>query len=218
MIRPVEGRKYLFRGSRNLSPRVSILEPQSIILQFAVENTATHCLRTRLSMKGRLTIVLIFAVALAMGAYGWWHNFRQGQQSLQFWGSDAAVLIRFAPDVQLLLLDPVPDSNRRLETLDIGQRRLAVIQRVEISQVPGLVHARHALIEDASFDWSTTRLPDQPNWQFALRFLRKKQQVTVAFDTNCNRVALVGQTPNAKLLAERMEAFDRRRNDWIQSR
>ena len=165
-------------------------------------------------MSGRLAIALIFGLALAMGAYGWWHNFQQGRKSLRFWGSDAAVMIRFAPEVQLLVLQDRADSGRASETLEIGNRQLAIAEQFDITRIPGLVHARHALVEDASFCWPAGDGTCEPRWQFALRFIRDDRQATVAFDPCCDRVMLVGRTGTAQVLAERMDAFDRKQLDW----
>ena len=165
-------------------------------------------------MKSRLLIVLIFAVAFGLGGYGWWHNYRQGHRSLQLWGSDSAVLIRFAPRVLLLDLSVEAKSNSRSEVLEIDGQRFTVVRQVNIEKVPGLVHARHALIEDASFAWSNAEQPGTPAWQFALRFFDEDQQATIAFDTNCNQVRLIERDRVTRLLAEQMQAFDRKRQDW----
>jgi len=165
-------------------------------------------------MTSRLVIVLIFAIAFGLGGYGWWHNYQQGHRSLQFWGSDSAVLIRYGPRVILLDLGTYPENNSPSESLDIDGQKFAVVQRVNIGQVPGLVHARQALIEDASFAWSTKQQPCVPNWQFALRFLDEDQQATVAFDTNCHQVMLIEEDRMTRLLAEQMQAFDRKRREW----
>ena len=165
-------------------------------------------------MKSRLVVVLIFLVAVVMGGYGWWYNFQQGRRSLRLWGSDAAVLIRYAPQVVLLQLELARPDERASERLDIDSQRFAIVRQFEISKVPGLVHARHALIEDASFVWSARQRACQPNWQFALRFLRGPQRATLAFDTNCDQVRLIEHNRTARLLDEPMRAFDRKRQVW----
>ena len=165
-------------------------------------------------MKSRLLIVLIFAIAFALGGYGWWHNYRQGRRSLQLWGSDSAVLIRYAPQVQLLDLSVSPQSNAQSELLDIDGQRLTVVRQINIEHVPGFIHARHALIEDASFVWSASDQPAAPAWQFALRFLDDGRQATVAFDTNSNQVRLIERDRVARLLDGQMQAFDRKRREW----
>jgi hypothetical protein len=74
--------------------------------------------------------------------------------------------------------------------------RYNILERRDVSGVHGIDHIRHALLEDAHFDWekqSAGRSP--PTWQFALIFVSDSQQLTVAFERDH-----VGRSDRADLL------------------
>lgn len=108
---------------------------------------------------GARAVVAMFAVALAAAAFAWWWNFQRGQRALEFYGPEAATLIRTAPKVELLRNEePVRD----------------------ISKAKGLLNARTSLLGDAGYDWN--REASFVNFDASLRFTAGNQSVTVFFD------------------------------------
>lgn len=75
-------------------------------------------------------------------------------------------------------------------TLAIDGQSYSIVARRDISTARGLVHARHALIVDASFEWpqlATSPVPDT-NLQYAVRFSDDQQTLTVLLDAESRRI------------------------------
>src|SRR5688500_17290353 len=98
--------------------------------------------------RGKLAVVMMFAVALAAAGTAWWFNFHRGRQTLDFYGRDAALMIRTAPHVELLKLIPADASAAEpsAELLTLGDQRLRVAQRQDMSRAKGLINARTSLL------------------------------------------------------------------------
>ncbi|MEX2025742.1 MAG: hypothetical protein WEH44_00550, partial [Pirellulaceae bacterium] len=104
--------------------------------------------------RGKLVVMLMLLAAVALAAFALWWNVASGRRTLEFWGQEAgARIISPQAAVELLWLEPAA-SDADSERLSIGGRTYAVVQKVEITSARGLVHARHALLEDASIDWA----------------------------------------------------------------
>ena len=56
---------------------------------------------------GKVTIVAILAVGVAAAGFSWWFRWQRGAEVLHLWGSEAAIAIRVAPEVELLHLVPL---------------------------------------------------------------------------------------------------------------
>ena len=104
----------------------------------------------RAEKSGKLLIIGVFLVALAAAAASWWFRYSSTHRAAEFWGPQAATLIRDAPRVTLRS-DEAGDDPR------------------DISHAPGLTHMRAALLEDRSYDWSAAGLPDT-DWSSSLVF------------------------------------------------
>lgn len=115
---------------------------------------------------GRWVILTIFALAGLASAFAWWFRGQQGNQALQFWGSQTAYMIRFAPDVTAWRLRSDASAGWSKSSID-GQDWF--VQETCISQARGLRHARQAFIEDASYRWEST-VDEAGRWNFALKF------------------------------------------------
>jgi hypothetical protein len=111
-----------------------------------------------LSGRGSMAVLAMFILALTAAAFAWYINFHRGRRTLEFFGPEAAQLIRTAPKVELL---------RDQEAV------------IDISKARGLLNARTSLLNDASYDWSKKTI-NEP--QDAVRFSRDEQSVTIFFD------------------------------------
>ncbi len=156
-------------------------------------------------------IVVVFVVALSVAATGlavWWRH-EQGRRAMEFWGKDAAIRIRHAPQVEVLQLAGVEEpSASAIESLTINGRQWAVVERRDISNLHGLVHARHALIEDASFEWDAmTDDSAPPTWDYALRFTMDGQTSIVAIDFDTRFVVLIDSGKSARLSKQICEGW-----------
>jgi hypothetical protein len=126
---------------------------------------------------GKLVVLSIFVIALLMAAFAWWWNRQQGWRALEFWGKDSALAIRDGKKVELLQLRPKNGRLVDLEAFDI-------VETKDISQAQGLIHARHSLLQDASFDWNIKAVgisQTEPRDLFAVRFTRQDVITTIVF-------------------------------------
>lgn len=127
-------------------------------------------------------------------------------------GSRTAEMIRYAPLVKVMKLAP-PEADD-METIQIQGEPHGVSASKDITATPGLVHARQALIEDASFLWN--EIPSGPsNWQYVLRFADGDQQISVALDCDQGRVLLVGTDRQTTLKPHLATAYQSRLPKWL---
>ena len=62
---------------------------------------------------GKLLIVAIFLVAFAAAGASWWFRYSATHRTVEFWGPQAAVLLRDAPHVVLRSYDHGTDADRK---------------------------------------------------------------------------------------------------------
>jgi hypothetical protein len=118
---------------------------------------------------GKLLISAMLLAALAAAGASWWFRYEATHLTAQFWGPEAARLIRDAPEVELLVLRR-NDAAGSIEQLNIGGTNWLVADKRDVSQAPGLTHLRNALLEDHSFDWPVHAADSSTDWRWALRF------------------------------------------------
>ncbi|MEE3371718.1 MAG: hypothetical protein VX346_20475 [Planctomycetota bacterium] len=142
--------------------------------------------------RGKWAILTMVLLGCALGGYAVWHHYRQGRRILEFWGSEAAMLIRHADQVEVWRLGPQADQSR--SQLQVVGQSMAVLEQVEISSLRGLVHARHALIIDRNYDWSAAPEGQSVAWNLALHFREDGQQATLVFATDSRLACVAGRT------------------------
>src|SRR5262245_3348969 len=121
--------------------------------------------------RGKLAVLSMFALAVVAATFAWWWNYRRGERCLEFYGSEAATLIRTAKVVEIIEVDPAA--------------RATIMRRIDISRAPGVLNARAALLDDASFEWSSTPppAPSAPQGRLRLvRFAEGDREVLLRFD------------------------------------
>ena len=110
---------------------------------------------------------------------------------VEFWGTDAATIIRLGETVELTQLVRDPESSGQSISFEASELRMLVESEVDwngnsmidISKTGGLVHARQALITDASFDWSEAQGYATEMTQVDLvRFGKKGEFATMAIN------------------------------------
>jgi len=131
--------------------------------------------------RGKIAVLSMFALAIGAATFAWFWNYRRGERCLAFYGSEAATLIRTAPRVEILEVDPA-DS-------------LTIARRIDISHAPGLLNARAALLDDASFQWNVQPRPSttkptrllcfaNSDREVRLRLNREDQSLEILLDGN----------------------------------
>jgi hypothetical protein len=118
---------------------------------------------------GKLLIVGMLAAGVLAAGLNWWFRYAATHRADQFWGADAATLIRDAPRVEALTLEP-GDGTMSADTVPMGRAAWRIVRSQDISHARGLTHLRNALLEDRSFDWPARPLPDDVSWTRGLRF------------------------------------------------
>ena len=146
-------------------------------------------------IRGKVVILFVLGIAVGAAVFAWSFHYMRGRRVLQLWGSETAHLIRVNADqVELLKLIAAAGGGEiesDVETsLTIDGRVHRCAQSIDITTAPGLMHARQALIEDATFDWAQGRGNCTARWEYALRFSHADRQATILIDTNCQRIRL----------------------------
>lgn len=188
--------------------------------------------------RGKLAIGVIFGVGLVLATVAVTFHFRQGRRCIERFGAPVANLIRHAPRVELLTLRArpadAPEGETRAGSTPVGE---APVGEAPVGEIPGagtisidganwplqsqldvttrmgLVHARHALIMDGTYDWSRDVDGITPEWSAGLVFTNGDRQTSVFFDFKQQVVLvtpgriLVSLTPTA---AEAIEVFQQR--------
>ena len=184
-------------------------------------------------------------LGLGLGGYAWWVQLQKGQRILSYWGPRATYLIRHGERVELLLLGDSPaasssdspaastgdspsdspaassgdSSGEPASAISIRGREVPILQVRDITQVPGLVHARHTLIVDSYYEWGGGGPADcVPEWTFALRFSSAEPQetATLVFAPNCHLVHLLEADRELRLLAGLSDALADRSQSWFE--
>jgi hypothetical protein len=140
-------------------------------------------------MRGKLTIIAILVVALAAATFAWWWRATSQRRIREFWGQTAQQTISFAKRVEAFKL---PNADADSKPLRERIEQLPPEAFVDITHAPGLIHAKHSLLEEASFEWEAPP-PSQAkeNWNYGVRFQNGTETVTVLFDFEQRRLAYV---------------------------
>ncbi len=149
--------------------------------------------------RGKLAVVTMFAVALAAAAFAWWWNYSRGQRALEFYKPKAAHLIRTAPQVEILFVGPPGRADAANSPVDSVPGWGTVIRKIDISKAPGLIHARTALLDDASYE---RHVPPtlQSFGPFFVRFRDGRDEVVLMFGWPDGRIIVVGSEDRSEQL------------------
>jgi hypothetical protein len=128
---------------------------------------------------GKLLILAMLAAGVLAAASSWLFRFGATHEAAQYWGPEAVRLIRDAPNVELVELDPAAES-------------FQVAARRNISAAPGMTHLRHALLEDRSFHSFDVPLVTPPAWHWAIEFRDGDDSAALLFSEDCAATTLDG--------------------------
>jgi hypothetical protein len=174
------------------------------------------------SNSGKLVIIGLVAIGLAASLAALWYHRQSGRRALDFWGTQTAVLIARAPEVEALELRPAdeqaadqdnaptPDArpdDRPIQRLGIGGRFYLVARAADASQARGAGNIRRAMVLDATYQWDSEPAVKRPRWRYALEFRDGPQAAIVLFDFDSGQL---GSTTGTKTVAIDPAAVD----DW----
>jgi hypothetical protein len=138
---------------------------------------------------GSKLILVMCGLALVAAVSAWWSRYAATHRAAEFWGPEAAALLRGPSQVELLELDGSVSLHGMRWDQATWQDVLPVIARHNITDAQGLSHLRSALVEDRNYDWdqSPAREADyssdtsetNPRWIWALRLTTSGHAVTV---------------------------------------
>lgn len=155
--------------------------------------------------RGALAIGVMVGVGVVLATISVLFHRSQGDQSLELWGVADATRIRHATQIEAWQLVPADEPSEQAgdgsgretgdNTADKAAEKLAetriagqvykIAQRAPLANARGLVHARHALVVDANYDWSVR--PDQlkvtPSFTHAIQFRADKPSADGAQET-----------------------------------
>ena len=150
---------------------------------------------------GKLVVLSILAIAVIMAGFAWVWNRKATERSVQFWGKDRALIIRDAQQVliyEVLSLEAKPKVGAGVVIVcrpNSGQFLRQLDNAQDITGAPGLVHARHSLLQDHSFRWGVDVRPaanaPPPRITHAVRFIDTQGTVTILFDFHDKRLYCV---------------------------
>jgi hypothetical protein len=143
-----------------------------------------------MQVKGKTIVLTALAVALVMSGGAWWYHYRASRQAAQFWGPEATQLLIGKGDVAFLELaaeDEVEDSPATAD----GLAGMGVAKTHDLTDQPGLIHLRHALTQDVSFDWAGRQrkpLNGAGPWKYAMRFSDDGHHVVILWSADFERL------------------------------
>jgi hypothetical protein len=148
--------------------------------------------------RGAILVVLLLGTGLVAAVAAVWNQYRQTHRALAFWGTTDAGLINSAPTV--VLINWTGKGAAEGEPADGDGRD----KRLDISRVPGLIHFRHSLLEDRSFEWDI-ELPRRSVqiWDYAVQFSDGESMLVVRFNLRQRLVADNAIIPRIAVLTER---------------
>ena len=134
-------------------------------------------------MRGKLAILAMLALAVAATGFAIWYQRQMTFHVLRWAGPASARCISRAERVEYLELRPSATGSEKDpgDTLSLPHTQLVITRRTDISKAAGLVHLRHALLQNASYDWQVPA-DRSGSWQFALRFVDGQHLSTLLFD------------------------------------
>jgi len=150
---------------------------------------------------GKHAILVVFAVGMVGGVGSWCYYQALQRRVLELWGPEAAALMVHAPQAEALWLERAA-AQGGLDEVDLGGTRFAVRGRADVSHAAGLIHLRHSLINDRSFDWSAPEGDCLPRWEYALRFIDGNRSAAVLVAANCRRAKLASGSREVSLAAQ----------------
>jgi hypothetical protein len=159
------------------------------------------------TISGKYVILAVVTVALTGALASWFFRYNATQHAAEFWGPEAARLIRDAPVVEFWQ-NPSPSTVIRSAAPLVGREDLR-----DISSARGLVHLRTALIEDRSFDWPAKQIRSDVQWTHGLRFRADTQGVLLMFSPDLkwirtgNAATMLSCEPIAHGLREMFDEF-----------
>jgi hypothetical protein len=156
--------------------------------------------------RGQWLVIGMLGVGMLAAGFAWWYHRTLTDEALAFWGGQVAAAIAHPDRFEVWNL--APPGNPDAEALDavvVDGVRWPIVTRRDITQAPGVTHARQALLEDASFAFDASTLEsDPPRWTHALSLVREDVQVTLLLDLDQARLRFL-EAGRETIMAPRLQ-------------
>lgn len=132
-------------------------------------------------VNGKWVAFGILVVAAAVGVTSVVYHFFRGDQTLEYLGpDDGSRLIRGTvvelwrlrhdPETSSTEGSPAEETSGEENQLVVAGQSYTIVERKDVSTAAGMVHARHALLEDASYEWPVVPVDPSTTWELGLMF------------------------------------------------
>jgi hypothetical protein len=158
-------------------------------------------------VSGKLVIIAIFVAAVSAAAASWLFRYNATHRAAEFWGPEAAQLIRDAPDVKLFKEPTAPTDSLGVDLSNTDAIGAAIEDRinksaVDVSRAPGLLHLRNALLDDSSFVWPPGEVNPSSDtteigyWWLSFSDGKSGKSTTIWFSEDCRQALQLMPKPN----------------------
>jgi len=151
-------------------------------------------------VRGKLAILAILSLALVATGFGIWFKRQMTYQVLELLGPGAVQRVALPTHVDYLELQASTGSGtaNHGETLTLPDIQIDVTRRLDISGAAGLIHLKHALLQDASYEWHAST-DGSPTWRHALQFMDDQDRTTFLIDLDQRQVMILERGRRAVL-------------------
>ena len=166
-------------------------------------------------ISGKYAILAVVILAMAGAGYSWSYLYRLQRRPIKFWTPERAAAFLHATKVEALRLGPATgEQSGEVLSLPGGRRR--IVEALDITGAPGLIHVRHALVHGGTYAEYDVPPVEPADWAIALRFSNEGDSanaVVVAFDSRARQVAASGATTVARVKSMRADSQDEEPRD-----
>src|SRR5262245_12258360 len=145
--------------------------------------------------RGKMLALLMVLAGLFIGGFGIWFQHRQMRRITEAFSPATAMLVAYAPHVELLRLAADDDGARDAEQIHIHDRAYEVVGRRRIESLPEFAKVRKWLVRDENYDWDRPLASGDTSWQFLLDASDASQHARLALDPTSKQLMLLPDGP-----------------------
>jgi hypothetical protein len=143
---------------------------------------APHQRKTASSISGRISVVVMLLIGVALAGFAIWRQSRDEVRSRAFWGPKISDLIATAPSVSVLRLEPEgTEGAGRLPRVRFAGLDYVAVKSVNISTSLDLNAIRRSLLTDANFEWDAEPARMREMCEYALVFTNGANSSALGF-------------------------------------
>jgi hypothetical protein len=158
--------------------------------------------------RGKLAVLAMLALAALAAAFAWWWNYNRGREALEFYGPEAAHLIRAAPTVEILIVAGPEARHSPIGLIPRAGSPLRVYRSIDISRAPGLLHARGSLLDDASYRLEAGKIaPPSSSFTEVVRFADGNKELLLAITYPDGSVLDISRGKSMQLVKKTAEGW-----------